>query len=117
MHHGKILLDETSLLNTPGQSRRGGTGSGIDHDPAHVLIQPVNGVDFPAQDFPEELRNLSLRVQTHRLDADRDLPVGIQNFHESPPLFLGTVYHSRQESARNTGMPNCCACNFLQNHV
>ena len=54
---------------------------GVDHDTAHIFIQPVDGENISAQLLLQRGGYLRLGVHSHRLDADGDAFIRIENFH------------------------------------
>ena len=91
MDHGHIFFDHLALLDCLGQSCRGLFGSGEDHDAAHVFIQPVDGENLAPKGLFQFGGNLCFGIQAHRLDANRQVPVGIKNVHKG--LLCWNLYH------------------------
>ena len=79
--HGNIFLHHGTLLDGLGEGCSGVFVPGKHHDAAHVFIQPVDGEDLTAQLFFQGGGDLCFRIQAHGLDADRQIAVGIQQFH------------------------------------
>ena len=84
MHHGTVFFYHAAFLDGLGKGSGSGFGPGVDHDTTHILIQSVDGEDLSAQSVDQCGRNLCFRIQPHRLDTHRDLPVRIKNFHKGP---------------------------------
>ena len=88
MNHGPVLFYHSTLLHGFGQGGSGLLGSGVDHHTAHIQIQPVDGKNLSAQRIPEQLGHTAgavLRADTHGLDGNGKILVGIQDVHKCPP--------------------------------
>lgn len=70
-----VFLDKLPLLHQPGQRRRCRRCAGIDHDPAHIQIQPVDGVHPCAKGLLQHPGQVVLRVHAHQLDHRRQIRV------------------------------------------
>ena len=71
--HGHIFLHHRAFLYRLAEGGGGLLGAGVDHNTAHVQIQPVDGEDLAFQcggDFV-------LRVHAHRLDDHIQVTVSI----------------------------------------
>ena len=62
MDLGHIFLYQPALLDQPGEFGGSGPGAGVEHHAAHVLIQPVQGENIPAQLLPQSLGHIRFRV-------------------------------------------------------
>ena len=101
MHQGHVFLHHGSLLNGPAQPGGGLTGSGVDHAAAHMLVQPVDGENRPAQSGGDLPGQLLFRVQPHGLEADGDLPVGVKKFHGIAPPVRQGFFHQYNSISGN----------------
>ena len=70
MNHGHVFLHHSAVLHGPGQGGGGLLCAGVDHDPAHIFVQPVDRENFPAQRLFQLCGNLGFGIQSNGLDAD-----------------------------------------------
>ena len=90
MHHGHIFLDHGTFLDGFGKGGSCLLFPGIDHDTAHIFIQPVDGENLSAKLCNQPGGNLCLGIQPHRLDTDSNVGIGKQNFHSMPSFVFLT---------------------------
>ena len=109
--HGHIFLDHSAFLDGLTQGRGGLFGTGVDHDAAHVQVQPVNGEYFAPQGFLQRSRNAHFGIQPHGLDDHGNIPVRIQQF-QITASFRTIIAHICKKAKEISFLRICCACNF-----
>jgi len=66
MDHSHVFLYHGPLLDGFGKGSGRLLGAGIDHDAAHIQIQPVDGIDLTAKLLLQCFGDTGFRVQSHR---------------------------------------------------
>jgi hypothetical protein len=63
----------------------------------------MNGEDLPAQGSAQLLGEGMLAIQPHRLEANGNMQIGIQQLHGAPPGFFISIAKSLPNVHKNTG--------------
>ena len=106
-----VFLRKLTLLHRFAQGRGGRLVPGVDHEAAHIQIQPVDGVDFTAQRVFQFLGHLVFRIHAHGLDDDRVIPVLFHDLHLQTSSCDSFCFHYTHRSEK-VKKSNGCACNI-----